>query len=49
LNITFQLRGKQYLVDECLFSEGKDAEAELHGQNWSSLMATTKMWIERRE
>jgi hypothetical protein len=23
-------------------------EAELHGQDWSSLTATTKMWIERR-
>jgi hypothetical protein len=47
-NIISQLRGKQYLVSDGLFVEGKDIEAESRGQNRSSPKATTKMWIERR-
>jgi hypothetical protein len=36
-SITFQLREKQYLVNEGLFGEGKDVEAESRGQNRSFL------------
>lgn len=30
---SMKFRGKQYLVSECLYSEGKDTEAELPGRS----------------
>jgi hypothetical protein len=47
-SIRSKIRGKEYLVSEDLFVEGKDVEAESRGQNRSSPKSTMKMWIERR-